>query len=89
MWIIVGQRPVVLSIGAGRVVLIFSLAYHSLLSVGDSLMKRWPDDLQINALFNIISVISGRWADYNERLCKMEPHLRLKRPGSNQEPLDQ
>ena len=30
-------------------------------------------------LFNIISVISGRWADANERLCAMEPRLRLRR----------
>ena len=28
---------------------------------------------------NSISVISGRWADDNERLCSMELRLRLKR----------
>ena len=30
------------------------------------------DDLQSNALFNSISVISGRWDVDNERLCAME-----------------
>ena len=37
------------------------------------------DDLRFNVLFNSIPVISGRWADDNERLCAMEPCLRLKR----------
>ena len=37
------------------------------------------DDLQFYLLFNTISVISGQWADDNERLCAVEPHLRLKR----------
>ena len=37
------------------------------------------DDLRYNVLFNSISVISGRWADDNERLCAMEPCLRLKK----------
>ena len=36
------------------------------------------DDL-LYILFNSVSVISGRWADDNERLCAMEPRLRLKR----------
>ena len=31
------------------------------------------------SFFNSISVISGRCADNNERLCAMEPHLRLRR----------
>ena len=41
----------------------------------------------------VFSVISGRWADDNERLCAMEPRLRLGRfrleRGSNPGPLDQ
>ena len=43
--------------------------------VGDS----WVDDLRFYILFNSISVISGPWADDNERLCAMEPRLRLGR----------
>ena len=39
----------------------------------------WMDDLQFYVLFNRISVISGRWVDVNERLCAMEPRLRLRR----------
>ena len=39
----------------------------------------WMDDLQFYVLFNSISVISGRWADGNERLCATEPRLRLGR----------
>ena len=35
------------------------------------------DDLRFYVLCNSISVISGRWADDNERLCAMEPRLRL------------
>ena len=31
------------------------------------------DDLRFYVLFNSISVISGPWADDNERLCAMEP----------------
>ena len=53
----------------------------------------WMDDLRFYVLFNSISVISGRWADDNERLCAMEPRLRLRRfrleRGSNSGPLDQ
>ena len=37
------------------------------------------DDLRFDVLFNSISVISGRWADDNKRLCAMESSLRLKR----------
>ena len=33
----------------------------------------WMDDLRFYVLFNSVSVISGRWADDNERLCAMEP----------------
>ena len=43
------------------------------------LLKGWMDDLQFYVLFNSISVISGQWADDNERLCAIEPHLELKR----------
>ena len=51
------------------------------------------DDLRFYVLFNSISVISGRWADDNERLCAIEPRLRLRRfrlkQGSNPASLDQ
>ena len=51
------------------------------------------DDLRFYVLFNSVSVISGQWADDNERLCAMEPRLRLGRfrleRGSNPGPLDQ
>ena len=51
------------------------------------------DDLRFYVLFNSFSVISEQWADDNERLCAMEPGLRLERVrlqrGSNPEPLDQ
>ena len=36
---------------------------------------RWRDDLRFYVLFNSISVITGRWADDNKRLCAMEPSL--------------
>ena len=38
-------------------------------------MAGWvsPCDLRFYILFNSISVISGRWAGDNERLCAMEP----------------
>ena len=39
----------------------------------------WMDDLRFYVLFNSISVISGQWADDNDRLCEMKPRLRLKR----------
>ena len=45
----------------------------------DMTLDGWMDDLRFYVLFNSISVISGRWADDNERLCAMEPRLRLKR----------
>ena len=32
----------------------------------------WMDDLRFYVLFNSISVISGRWKDYDKRLCAME-----------------
>ena len=43
----------------------------------------WMDDLRFYALFNSISVISGRWVDDNEKLCAVElkrapPHARLE-----------
>ena len=51
------------------------------------------NDLQFYVLFTSISVISGRWADDNERLWAMEPRLRLKSfrllRDSNPGPLDQ
>ena len=51
------------------------------------------DDLRFYALFNSSSVISGRRADDNERLCAMESRLRLRifnlERGSNTGPLDQ
>ena len=39
------------------------------------------DDLRFYVLFNSISVISGKWADGNERLhvCAMESRFQLKR----------
>ena len=56
-------------------------------------MDGWMDDLRFYVLFNSVSVISGRWADDNERLCAMEPRLRLRRfhlkRGSKSGPLDQ
>ena len=42
-------------------------------------MDGWMNDLLFYVLFNSISVIWGRWAGDNERLCAMEPRLRLKR----------
>ena len=45
----------------------------------DGWMDGWMDDLRFYVLFNIISVISGRWANDNERLCAMEARLRLRR----------
>ena len=57
------------------------------------MMDGWMNDLRFNVLFNSISVISEQLADDNERLCAMEPHLRLRRfrleRGSNLRPLDQ
>ena len=51
------------------------------------------DDLRFYALFNSISVISGRWVGDNERLCATEPRVQLRRfrlePDSNSGMLDQ
>ena len=53
----------------------------------------WMDDLRFYVLVNSISVISGKWEDDNERLCAMEPRLRLNKSsplsGLNSRPLDQ
>ena len=38
-----------------------------------------PGNLRLYLFFNSISVISGRWAGDNEKLCPMEPSLRLER----------
>ena len=48
------------------------------------LLNGWMDDLQFYVLFNSISIISGQWEGDNERLCAMEPSLRLERflPGA-------
>ena len=52
----------------------------------------WRDYLRFYLIFKSISVISGRCADDNERLCAMEPRLRLRRfrleRGSNLGPVD-
>ena len=40
------------------------------------------DDLQFFILFNSIAVISGPWMGDNNRLCVVEPRLRLKRSPS-------
>ena len=37
------------------------------------------DYLWLNVLFNSISLILGRWLGDNEKLCAMEPRLRLER----------
>ena len=37
------------------------------------------DDLRFEVLFNNISVIAELWLDDNERLCAMEPRLRLEK----------
>ena len=51
------------------------------------------DDMRFYVLFNSISVISGRWADDNEKLCALEPPDDCKDPrlrrGSKSRPLDQ
>ena len=39
----------------------------------------WMDDFRFYVLYNSISVISGQWVGNNERLCAMEPRLRLIR----------
>ena len=40
---------------------------------------RMNSNLLFYLLFNIISAISGWWADDNEKLCAMESHLWLRR----------
>ena len=51
------------------------------------------DDMRFFVPFNNVSVISGRWADDNERLFAMEPRSRLRilrlQRGSNLGLLDQ
>ena len=47
-------------------------------STGHSKWKKMEDFL-LSVLFNSISVVSGRWADDNEKLCAMEPCLQLTR----------
>ena len=44
----------------------------------NSLVDGWMDDMCLYVIFNSISVISGRWAGENKRLCAMELRLRLK-----------
>ena len=39
--------------------------------------SKWMDDFRFYVLFIRISVISGQWPGDNERLCAIEPHLRL------------
>ena len=36
------------------------------------------DDSRFYVLFNTITVISGQFEVDNERMCAMEPHLRLR-----------
>ena len=36
-------------------------------------LLRWMDDLRYFVIFKSISVISGRWADDNERLFAIDP----------------
>ena len=62
----------------------FPLEAEALSAVNDG----WMDDL-----FNSIAVISGRLEVDNDRLCAMEPRLRLRRfrleRESNSGPVDQ
>ena len=44
----------------------------------DGWMDGWMDDVQFYVSFNLISVISGCCEGDNERVCEMEPRLRLK-----------
>ena len=48
------------------------------------------DDLRLYVLFNNILVVSGRWADDDERMCAMGSRLRLRKfrlvRGSNPRP---
>ena len=45
----------------------------------DEIWEGWMDGLLLYVFFNSLSVISGRWADDNERLFAMEPRLRRRR----------
>ena len=45
----------------------------------DGWMDGWTDNMRFYIVFNSISVISGRWANDNERQCAMEHRLRLRR----------
>ena len=40
----------------------------------------WMDDMSFYVHFNSISVISGRWAGDNERLCAIEPLYYVSDP---------
>ena len=37
------------------------------------------DDLRFYVFFSSVSTVSGRWTDDYERLCEMEPRLKLKK----------
>ena len=115
MWVIVGQGPTVLAVGAGGFCLgiffssppsyLFFLPLRGRHLNTEILLKqllnpehpsvhmRWTDEMQFDVLLNSISVISGRWEDDDEKLCAMEPRLRLRRfcleQGWNPGPLDQ
>ena len=45
------------------------ILFLSPFSIGKFLKDGWKHDLRFKALFNIISVISGRWLGDNERVC--------------------
>ena len=55
--------------------------------------NEWMEEMRFYVIFNSIEVISGQWTDDNEKLCAMEPRLRLgifhPERGSNSGPLDQ
>ena len=48
-----------------------------ILNLIESVSEDFPSYFYV--LFNSISVISGQWADENERLCAMKLRLRLRR----------
>ena len=37
----------------------------------------YKDDLRLYMFYNSISVLSGQWVSDNERLCAMEPYLKI------------
>ena len=80
-------------IGLREDVVLLVFLFLALAAILFSRAEPWMDDLRFYVLFNSISVISGRWADDNERLCAMESRLQLRRfrleRGSNSGPLDQ